>query len=187
MQKQKKQMIFVAVLLLLFAAAYGGMRVYNDKQEEKERAGEEADKIYVTESDADAVTAFSYQNGGETLSFVLEDDTWVCRNDDTVKLDAESIENIVSRVCRLEAEAVVEPEEELSEYGFDAPENVITVTTKAGTETLTVGMKNPVTGQYYLRKDEGETLYLVASDFPSAFTKALTDLEDAGEETAGTE
>ena len=41
MQKQTKQILVVIALLLVFGAAYGGMRIYNDRQEKQ--AGEEAE------------------------------------------------------------------------------------------------------------------------------------------------
>lgn len=182
MQKQKKQMIVIIIILILFVAAYFGMRSYNAKQEEKEAAETEAEKIYVTELKKDDITAFSYQTDGETLSFVKEEDTWKCENDETLTLDETAISTMLSTVATLEAAESVEDAGELSEYGFDTPTNVITLTTEKGTTTLTIGMNNSITDQYYMTKDGDDSLYLVSSGVPAAFEKTLADLE-AEEET----
>ena len=116
MQKQKKQMIVIIIILILFVAAYFGMRSYNAKQEEKEAAETEAEKIYVTELKKDDITAFSYQTDGETLSFVKEEDTWKCENDETLTLDETAISTMLSTVATLEAAESVEDAGELSEY-----------------------------------------------------------------------
>ena len=72
---------------------------------------------------------------------------------------------------------------ELSEYGFDKPGNIITFTTAEGTKTLTIGMENPVTGQYYVKIDGEDTLYLVSGSFPSVFSKSLEELKETTEDT----
>ena len=42
MEKQKKQFLGMLLVLAVLAAAYGGIHVYNQKQEEKEASEEEA-------------------------------------------------------------------------------------------------------------------------------------------------
>ena len=186
MQKQKKQMILVVVLLLIFGSAYGGMRIYNQKQADKEEKEEEASKTYVTGVKKEDITAFSYQNMEETLDFVKEEDTWVLKNDESMKLDQSAVESMVNEIASLEAEEVLDLPEDISEYGFDKPENVITYTTDKGTVTLTVGMENTITNQYYLIQNEADSLYMVNGSFPSAFQKTAGDLEDTSEDSTET-
>ena len=45
MKKQKKQFLGMLLILAVLAAAYGGIHVYNQKQEEKEAGEEEAEKL----------------------------------------------------------------------------------------------------------------------------------------------
>ena len=45
MEKQKKQFLGMLLVLAVLAAAYGGIHVYNQKQEEKEASEEEAEKL----------------------------------------------------------------------------------------------------------------------------------------------
>ena len=183
MQKQAKQMIFVLALLAVFGAAYFGMRAYNARQEEKKSKEEEEQKIYITKEDAADITAFSYQNDADTLEFVRKNDTWISKNDESVPLNQTEIATILGVAVSLEADQTVEMEGSLSDYGFDSPENVITLTTEDGSVTLAVGMENTVTGQYYLTKSGEDTLYLVPESFLSSFGKTLEDLRDTSEDT----
>lgn len=188
MQKQAKQMIFVLALLVIFGAAYLGMRAHNAGEEEKKSQKEEANKIFITKENTDSITAFSYQIEEDTLEFVKEGDAWVCQNDESVPLNQTEITTMLGTAASLEADQTVDMEGSLSDYGFDAPENVITLTTKEGTVTLTVGMENSITGQYYLTKGGEDTLYLVPGSFLSSFGKTLEDLrEEETEELEDTE
>ncbi|MCI8634406.1 MAG: DUF4340 domain-containing protein [Eubacterium sp.] len=183
MQKQAKQMIVAVILLIVFGAAYGGMHIYNQKQAEKESEREEAEKITVVGIKQEDITAFSYQNGEDTLEFVKEEDTWITKNAEEMSLDQSAVKSLIGEIASLEAEEVVEGVGDFSEYGLDSPENVITVTTADGTDTFEIGMENTVTGQYYLQKNEEDILYLIPGSFPSVFEKTLEDLEAVSEET----
>lgn len=176
MLKQKKQMILILALLLVFGGAYAGMRLYNQKQSEKEAEEAEAAKIYVTNENQEEIMSFSYQKDGEELSFVKEGGGWTLEKDRELTLDQSAVEAIAEKLSSVEAEAYVESPEDLSEYGMDSPQNVITFTTKEGGVTLTVGMQNPVTSQYYLTKSGDDALYLLGSGFLSSFEKSAEEL-----------
>ena len=119
MQRQKKQMILILALLLVFGAAYAGMRWYNKNQSEKEAKEEEAAKIYVTNEKPEEITAFSYQADGETLTFQREGDDWALESDRELKLDQGAVEAIAEKLSALEAEELVEEPQDLAEYGLD--------------------------------------------------------------------
>ena len=69
MKKQKKQFLGMLLVLAVLAAAYGGIHVYNQKQEEKEASEEEAEKLTVVDFKTDDVTAFSYVLGGQVYAY----------------------------------------------------------------------------------------------------------------------
>lgn len=93
------------------------------------------------------------------------------------------MEAIAEKLSALEAEELVEEPQDLAEYGLDAPLNILTFTTDAGSVTLTVGMQNPVTSQYYLTKSGDDALYLMDSGFLSSFEKSAEELKAAEEST----
>lgn len=183
MHRQRKQFIAVIAILVIFIGAYVGMHMYNNKQEKKTAAKEEADKTYITKVKAEDITAFSYQYSEGTLTFTKADDTWSCKEDENVDIDESKVTTLLGNLENLEAEEIVENPEDLSDYGFDTPTNVITFTTEEGTTTLTVGMENSIISQYYVSADSSEKLYLVSTAMPEAFQKPLQDLVTEDTET----
>ena len=105
------------------------------------------------------------------------------KQDDSLTLNQTLVGDITDEIASLTADQTVENAGELSEYGFDKPGNIITFTTAEGTKTLTIGMENPVTGQYYVKIDGEDTLYLVSGSFPSVFSKSLEELKETTEDT----
>lgn len=76
MKKQKKQFVGMLLVLAVLAAAYGGIHVYNQKQEKKEASEEEAEKLTVVDFKTDDVTAFSYVLGGQVYAYTKTDGEW---------------------------------------------------------------------------------------------------------------
>lgn len=188
MKKQKIQFVVVLLLVIVFTGGYFGMKKYQSVQEEKEAAESEAEKIYITETDASDITALTYQLDGVTMSFTKEDETWTYDADPSIDIDESSIETMLYYLDHLTATEMVDTTEELSAYGFDEPTNVITYTAADQTTTLTVGMVNPITADYYLTSDQSDGLYLVSSSFATAFTAAVDDLiAEADTETEAVE
>ncbi len=171
-------------LLVLALAFYGGINLYNTKAEEKALEEEEAAKVYVTEADASDIISFSYEVNGETLTFSKIDDTWYCSEYTEYELDQDKVESIASDFDHATATQIVEDAEDLSEYGFDSPTEILTYTTSDETTyILTVGMENDITGDYYLTTSANDNLYLVDSSFATGFDTAIEDLIAEEEET----
>ncbi len=176
MQRQKKQFIVIMILLVVCAAAYIGLRVYNDRQDKKEEAEAEAAKITVTDLKSDDITAFSYIYQDQTLSFAKEDGTWYYEGDKSVSIDQDQISAMLSAVTAIEATDSVKDYDSLSDYGLDEPVNVITLTTADGTTTLNIGDENTMLSDYYLTKEGDDTVYLVESSVKTTFDKSVEDL-----------
>lgn len=176
MEKQKKQVFILAVLLLVLVVAYFAIHIYNGKQEEKESAKEEAEKIYVTNDAVEDITAFSYVLDGETLSFTKSGDEWTYDGDTGCNLDESVIETMLGKIASITADECLSEPEPLDSYGLDAPSGQITFTTDKETVTLLIGNRNAITGSYYLKKDGDDKVYLVSSTVAAACTKSISDL-----------
>lgn len=190
MQKQKKQFIVLIILLAVCVTAYIGLRIYNDKQDKKKEAEAAAEKITVTDLKTDDITAFSYQYQDQTLSFAKEDGSWYYEGDKSVSIDQDAIATMLSNVTALEATDSVKDYENLSDYGLDAPVNVITLTTADGTTTLNFGSENTMLSGYYLLKEGDDTVYLVGTTAKTAFdmsVEQLTKVESTETEAASPE
>ena len=182
MKKQKKQFLGMLLILAVLAAAYGGIHVYNQKQEEKE-AGEEAEKLTVADFKTDDVTAFSYVLGGQVYAYTKREWTW--DGDISLTLDTSQIDAMLDAVTGLTAESEITDGEDLAQYGLENPSGIITLNTADGTTTLQLGDKNAVTGQYYLKVAESDKIYLVSRDLSGTFSKTPQELlkEEETEET----
>ena len=183
MKKQKKQFILLCVVLVAFCGIFFGLKAFNQHQEEKEAQEEEAQKIVLEGMAAEDVTEFSYRYGGEEIGFVKEDGTWYFTGDKTVNITQTSIETMLSKVETVTASQKIEAPEDVSEYGFDEPQNVIWLKSADKELTITIGMYNSMTSQYYLMVDGDDNVYLVDSTIYSAFQKSVEDVTEEEETT----
>ncbi|MGN0352283.1 MAG: DUF4340 domain-containing protein [Roseburia sp.] len=187
MEKQKRQFVIILAVLVVMILAYVGIHFYNKKAEEKEAAEEDAATVTITDFDTDDVTAFSYQLNGETLSFTKEGDNWLYDGDATLDLDESVMETMLSAASNLTATEELDDYDSLADYGLDAPENTITITTSEGVITLMVGNSNEITGDYYIMTGDSDTVYLIGSSLSSSFGKTVEELIAEEEETEVTE
>mgnify|MGYP001055316009 CR=1 FL=1 len=85
----------------------------------------------------------------------------------------DAIDSILNLVKNLEADhvaAIVEDKTDLSQYGLDEPQNVLTITTKAsGTHSLRAGKKTE--DGWYVMADDKKVVYLVGNDTVSVWTE----------------
>ncbi len=180
MNKQIKQMKIMLVVLAVVICCIAAVVLYN-KSVAKSEAADEAQKV-LCEIDASSVTAFSYILDGETLSFTLDDDTWVYDGDTSLSIDADAVNDMLEAVSSVSYEEKVEDAEDISSYGLDSPTNVITITTADETYTFTIGNKNELTYDYYMLFGEDDTVYTVSSDLTGAFASSVDDLLETASE-----
>lgn len=174
---QKKQAIGIVVMLLVLVAALLGLKLYNKNANENKAQEEEAAKIYVTSAEAGAITEFSWQQEGQTLTMTKDGDTWSCKEHPEYVIDGDKVEILLENIAPLEAEQVVDDPEADEVYGFDIPANVISYTAGEEAITLTVGMENEITGGYYLKSSADGIVYLVDGSLVSAFNIDASELE----------
>lgn len=186
MQNQKKQFILLVILLVVCVGAWLGIRVYNDRAQEKEEKETEAKKITVAEINTDDITAFSYESDGAELSFTNTDGTWTYDGDPSIPLDQDAVASLLLNVEKVTAEDKIEDYDDISDYGFDAPMQTVHVTTNEKEYVFTFGMNNSLLGQDYLMSEGDDTVYLVSTTMKNAFSKTVSDLtkeEDTETET----
>ncbi|NLK77878.1 MAG: DUF4340 domain-containing protein [Clostridiales bacterium] len=188
MNGQKKQFIGICVLVVLCVAAYFGLKTYNAKTAEKEQKEEESKKIEAVKIDKEKVNAFSYQLNGTTITFEKDGDTWYYQSDHSINIDQDKINTMLAAVADVTSEEKLENVEDTSEYGFDNPTNVLTFTMGDGTRTITIGMQNEITNQYYIMDNNSDTIYIVDSSMSTAFSKSVEDMTataDTSSDTSG--
>lgn len=186
MDGQKKQFIGICILVIVCVAAYFGLKTYNEKAAEQEQKEEESKKIEAVSIDKDAVKSFSYQIDGNTITFEKEEDTWYYQPDHSINIDQDAISTMLDAVTAVTAEEKLENVEDTSEYGFDSPTNVLTFTMEDGTRTITIGMQNEITSEYYIMDNNSSAIYVVETNLNTTFSKSVEDVIVEEEETEDT-
>ncbi|MFR2687580.1 MAG: Gldg family protein [Roseburia intestinalis] len=183
MQKQKKQMIVLVILLILLILAYIGVHFYSKKQEEKENAKEEAEKIQVTDLEVSDITQFSYVLDGTTLSFTKNGTEWTYDGDQSVDIDESALETLLNKASAITASDEVTEYDDLADFGLDDPANTVTLKTDSGLTTIYIGSQNEITNEYYLKTGDSDTIYVVDSAPATGFDKSVEDLTAKADDT----
>lgn len=175
MKKKSVKLIAGVVVIALLCGAYLGLRVYNQKTEEAEEEAAAGETIL--EVDTSTLTAVSFLIDGEEVSFSLQDD------DDTFPVSQSALLSPLSELSELKSQRTLTDIEDASEYGFDEPQNLITLTDEEGNETIiTIGSNNDSTGNDYLILNEDTTtVYTVSTDLRDGFSDDVYDYAESEE------
>lgn len=122
----------------------------------------------------------------ETEASETEDVQWVCDNDPELKLNTSKITTMLGCITSITASEKFDADTDVSDFGFDTPQNTITMTTDDNTYTIVVGVKNAMLSQYYIKVNDD--VYLSSTTIPSQFAVTLDDLiqSDDSEDTETT-
>ena len=183
MKKQKKQMIFMLLVVAILFASYMVLQRQNSAGEEatSEDTTEKLFDQFGSETDSSQVTELSYYVGEELCSFVKEEDVWKAKEDKELTLRQSSINTMVSCVVATSIVSRLEDVADLSQYGLQEPANTITLKV-AGTEhVIKVGDSNDLTSYLYLQMDDSDTVYVVSSGISNSFNQSLDDLVEVEE------
>ena len=122
----------------------------------------------------------------ETKASETEDEQWVCDNDPELKLNTSKITTMLGCITSITASEKFDADTDVSDFGFDTPQNTITMTTDDNTYTIVVGAKNAMLSQYYIKVNDD--VYLSSTTIPSQFAVTLDDLiqSDDSEDTETT-
>lgn len=164
------------ILLLVCIVAYLGLRFVNQNQSKKEAQEKAAGEIVVTAIEQEQIIEFSYQQEGETLTFVKEDETWYCQTDKTIAIDQDKITSMLDAVVSVKAEERISDYENLSDYGLEEPSQTVKLKLQDQVITLQWGEMNSILGWDYLQKEGEDTVYLVETSIKTTFEKSLADL-----------
>jgi len=127
----------------------------------------------------DEVTAMEYYNGTAFLSFAKnEEDAWYWTQDPLFPLDETYPAAVAQEVQGLSATTTIGAGEgdTLESYGLDSSDLYIKTTSVGGNvSTLLIGNKLD-TGEYYVRFEESETVYVVSAALMEAVSLDINDM-----------
>lgn len=160
---------------------YTFSRVQAAGDESIEDSTEEAEESISSGTDSTEGSEASEIESSET-----EDVQWVCDNDPELKLNTSKITTMLGCITSITASEKFDADTDVSDFGFDTPQNTITMTTDDNTYTIVVGAKNAMLSQYYIKVNDD--VYLSSTTIPSQFAVTLDDLiqSDDSEDTETT-
>ena len=175
-----KKLLLLLLVLALVIGAYFLVRAAVSSSEEK-RAEEAADAG--TEAlglgDSDAVSALSWTYLNKTVTLVPDaDGVWYCPEEPACPVDQSIVSDMRYAVSAVIGEKCVEQAEDLSVYGLDEPELLVTVTAGDMSRQYAVGDYNAAVSAYYMTVDGGNDVYLTDSTLEDAFWYDLENLVD---------
>ncbi len=180
MKKQKKQFFIIICILVLCVGGY--LIAKNLPEEEETTVGTKSHTVTsITQSE---VAGLSYLYEGNIIELVKEDEVWKNNEDKSLSLDQTVVSNMLSYVCSITTETVIENPESLAEYGLTNPENTISLTLSDGSNVqLLIGDYLDINGEYYALLAGDTKVYTISSYIPSTFNKSLDLLVVKEEET----
>lgn len=165
---------------------YTFSRVQAAGGESIEDSTEEAEENISGGTDSTEGSESSETESSETKASETEDEQWVCDNDPELKLNTSKITTMLGCITSITASEKFDADTDVSDFGFDTPQNTITMTTDDNTYTIVVGAKNAMLNQYYIKVNDD--VYLSSTTIPSQFAVTLDDLiqSDDSEDTETT-
>lgn len=179
MKKSSKQVLILAIVLIICVMAYVGVRLITTYNAHKKEEAEKNSVITLGNlADADQITIF---NGTDTVSFnySADSDSWRISNDTSAKIDDSVLKNIATKSVGLTAEKKIdltEGGESLSDYGIgDNSKKIIVQDSSGNVLSLTIGITNGGSCYAMLGSDE-TSVYLISGSLASYAGTQLTDI-----------
>lgn len=166
MTKGKKLGVLLGVLavacIVTFAVSH-----YEEKKEDIRVSGETVLTI-----DPDSVTAIAWETSSGSLAF-HRDGTWQYDEDEAFPVDEDKINERLALFESFNAAFTIENADDISQYGLDAPECTISITTADTSYTITLGDYSKMDAQRYVSIGD-ENVYLAANDPSDMFSVELS-------------
>ncbi len=177
MEKQKKQLLLMAFLLIVAILAFVGVSAIPEEEEV------ETVTYQITDMAADSVTKLVYTFDDVHVKLAKSGEEWLNDEDKSMDLDEAAVENLIKKVASLTSENQITNVEDASVYGLDAATKNVLMSDGATTYTLVIGDYNELTATYYVcLENDMSTVYTANSTTVNAFHTAVEELV-AEEET----
>ena len=165
MKKRRKTMLTLVAILILAIAGYDIIGQVRENRLTKQAKEDAAEPVYVTA--VSDVAAFQYTDGSDTLSFIKEEDAWICESDKKLDLEESTIEEMASSFGTVQAERVLEAPDALADYGLEEPVYTIKLSDSSG-NTTTLYLGNETTSGCYAATGDKTQVYIVSSGVVNA-------------------
>ena len=191
MNKQKRTFVILAIVLVACLAGYLGLLNYN-KYKSDDDSESESDSVEALSLDSSDVKSLSFLIDGQEYTFSrikLEDDSdddeqWVCDNDTSLKINTSKVTSLLGNATSITASKKFDSDADTSDFGLDEPQNVVKLSTADKTYIITIGEKNAMLGEYYIKVNDD--VYLSSNTILGTIPDSIDDMV-ATEDSESTE
>lgn len=214
MNKQKRTFVILAIVLVACLAGYLGLLNYNKykSDDDSESESDSVEALSLESSDVKSISFLidgqeysfsrikSEDTSDETESTESEktdteteenaesstddDDQWVCDNDTSLKINTSKITSLLGNATSITASKKFDSDADTSDFGLDEPQNVVKLSTADETYTITIGEKNAMLGEYYIKVNDD--VYLSSNTILGTIPDSIDDMV-ATEDSESTE
>lgn len=209
MNKQKRTFVILAIVLVACLAGYLGLLNYN-KYKSDDDSESESDSVEALSLDSSDVKSLSFLIDGQEYTFSriksedtsdetestesektdtdsessTDDEQWVCDNDTSLKINASKVTSLLGNATSITASKKFDSDADTSDFGLDEPQNVVKLSTADEAYTITIGEKNAMLGEYYIKVNDD--VYLSSNTILGTIPDSIDDMV-AAEDSESTE
>lgn len=214
MNKQKRTFVILAIVLVACLAGYLGLLNYNKykSDDDSESESDSVEALSLDSSDVESLSFLidgqeytfsrikSEDTSDETESTESEktdteteensesstddDELWVCDNDTSLKINTSKVTSLLGNATSITASKKFDSDADTSDFGLDEPQNVVKLSTADKTYTITIGEKNAMLGEYYIKVNDD--VYLSSNTILGTIPDSIDDMV-ATEDSESTE
>lgn len=204
MNKQKRTFVILAIVLVACLAGYLGLLNYNKykSDDDSESESDSVEALSLDSSDVKSLSFLidgqeytfsrikSEDTSDETESTESEktdteteensesstddDDQWVCDNDTSLKINTSKVTSLLGNATSITASKKFDSDADTSDFGLDEPQNVVKLSTADKTYTITIGEKNAMLGEYYIKVNDD--VYLSSNTILGTIPDSIDDM-----------
>lgn len=214
MNKQKRTFVILAIVLVACLAGYLGLLNYNKykSDDDSESESDSVEALSLASSDVESIS-FLIDGQEYTFSRIKSEDTsdeteatesektdtesetnsdenstddeqWVCDNDTSLKINTSKVTSLLGNATSITASKKFDSDADTSDFGLDEPQNVVKLSTADKTYTITIGEKNAMLGEYYIKVNDD--VYLSSNTILGTIPDSIDDMV-AAEDSESTE
>lgn len=173
MKKRARTLIILSAVLVVIVGAYIGVSIYTNAQTQKK--AEEAKPVRIYADGRAAPVNISYESGGNSLSFVLEEGKWLVAGDKDFPLNQTALSSLSSALNGLTAVRTIDTPLSLPTYGLDKPAYIVTASDSAG-NALRLLIGAPYEDYYYALTEGENKIYVISSTLVSYLKPELMNM-----------
>lgn len=167
-----RRLIPYLLVFLALVGTYVGLRWHQDQ-----KAATEKQAKLVFDFKTDEISAISLKRGAAEIQLTRQGAVWEITKPLKAKAEPSALEEMVKTLAQLRMERDLGPGE-VKAFGLEPPGLVVSFTAKGEPHRVALGSPAPGGRGYYIRRDEGPNILLVATRTKDALDQQLVALRD---------